>query len=502
MSTNKASGMLKWIVIAVAAVAIFTGVTMFRSKGEKPADTATDTPRLTPEEMKTLGVEGDTSKDIVATLVGQVKAMRTDMHTLQGSNEDLQKENRRLRAREQDIDQRIQSGLHDQSEKVREDQDKLSKAANDAKSMMERFKTEVSNYKKSDSKDMPVGLGLDGADGKAFAGNGTSTRSDDGVTWIDPSDQRGGADDKSGKTANGKSGSGYSFPTSFGSGVDSTQAKLADATQKVAPGSEKKKVRPVYTLPQNSTLMGSVAMTALVGRVPIDGTVNDPYPFKVLIGPDNLTANGIDLPDVAGAVVSGSATGDWTLSCVRGQVRSITFVFNDGRIRTLPAPEDASKSKGNDSSQSKNSDLDQVQGGLGWISDQYGIPCIAGDRKSNAKQYIGTQSLITAAGAGAATIFGNSDSSGSSSSIFSASSGAVSGSTTTGNQAVQQILTSGVSDISNWVNKLYGQAFAAVYVQPGAKVSIHLDKELQIDYELKGRKVKYGTGASNVSTLD
>ena len=41
-------------------------------------------------------------------------------------------------------------------------------------------------------------------------------------------------------------------------------------------------------------------MTALLGRVPIDGKVTDPYPFKVLIGKDNLTANGIQLPDVEG----------------------------------------------------------------------------------------------------------------------------------------------------------------------------------------------------------
>lgn len=59
-------------------------------------------------------------------------------------------------------------------------------------------------------------------------------------------------------------------------------------------------------------------MTALLGRVPVNGTVTDPYPFKVLIGKDNLTANGIELPDVEGAVVSGTASGDWTLSCVRG----------------------------------------------------------------------------------------------------------------------------------------------------------------------------------------
>lgn len=41
-------------------------------------------------------------------------------------------------------------------------------------------------------------------------------------------------------------------------------------------------------------------MTALLGRIPIDGKVTDPYPFKVMIGKDNLTANGIELPDVQG----------------------------------------------------------------------------------------------------------------------------------------------------------------------------------------------------------
>ncbi|EGH18019.1 hypothetical protein Pgy4_34231, partial [Pseudomonas savastanoi pv. glycinea str. race 4] len=106
---------------------------------------------------------------------------------------------------------------------------------------------------------------------------------------------------------------------------------------------------------QNSTLMGSVAMSALIGRVPVDGTVNDPYPFKVLIGPDNLTANGIDLPDVAGAVASGTASGDWTLSCVRGQIKSLTFVFNDGTVRTLPAPAQGGNQQNNNQNNQNNS---------------------------------------------------------------------------------------------------------------------------------------------------
>ena len=150
---------------------------------------------------------------------------------------------------------------------------------------------------------------------------------------------------------------------------------------------------PVYTVPSNSTLMGSIAMTALIGRVPIDGTVNDPYPFKVLIGPDNLTANGIDIPDVAGAVVSGTASGDWTLSCVRGQIRSVTFVFNDGTIRTVPEDGNRNRSSGSQG----NSANSTTQGGLGWISDPYGIPCVSGERRSNAQQYLGSQALITAA---------------------------------------------------------------------------------------------------------
>lgn len=123
--------------------------------------------------------------------------------------------------------------------------------------------------------------------------------------------------------------------------------------------------------------MGSIAMTALIGRVPIDGSVNDPYPFKVLIGPDNLTANGIDIPDVASAVVSGTASGDWTLSCVRGQIRSVTFAFHDGTIRTEPEDGGRNSNRQQDSGSGNSS----TQDGLGWISDPYGIPCVSGERR-------------------------------------------------------------------------------------------------------------------------
>ena len=111
--------------------------------------------------------------------------------------------------------------------------------------------------------------------------------------------------------------------------------------------------------------MGSVAMTALIGRACRSTDGEQSYPSKVLVGPDNLTANGIGIPDVAGAVFSGTASGDWTLSCVRGQVRSITFVFTTGP--SAPIPEDREGNQQNN----------QQRDGLGWISDRTASPASA-----------------------------------------------------------------------------------------------------------------------------
>ncbi|MQT50276.1 TIGR03752 family integrating conjugative element protein, partial [Pseudomonas helleri] len=219
--------------------------------------------------------------------------------------------------------------------------------------------------------------------------------------------------------------------------LEATRETVVEAGSKAAGVST---ATPVYTVPTNATLMGSIAMTALIGRVPVDGTVNDPYPFKVLIGPDNLTANGIDLPEVAGAVVSGTASGDWTLSCVRGQVRSVTFVFHDGTIRTVP--EEGERS---DNRQQNNKGGNTTQEGLGWISDPYGIPCVSGERRSNAQQYLGSQALITAAGAGIASLIKSDNDS---VAVVANNNGSMGTVGITGNEAVGRILAGGVQDMS------------------------------------------------------
>lgn len=464
----RSNGLLKWLVLPVAVLVLFAGIRLFSGSGSQPGTTTDADPQLTAEEMQALGIEGDTPRDTVATLVAQVRQLRTELQTALNDNKTQRAENERLRQREGAIDQRISTALESERATLRRDQQQLASERQQTEGLLADLQRRLDSIGAAGHADLPVGLGLQDGDGDGLG--------ETGIRWIEPDDAR---------QTEGRNG-GLSFPSSFGPAqktLETTVGQVADAGARAAGVST---ARAVYTVPTNSTLMGSVAMTALIGRVPIDGTVNDPFPFKVLVGPDNLTANGIDIPDVAGAVFSGTASGDWTLSCVRGQVRSITFVFHDGTVRTIP--EDSER----------NSQQSNQQDGLGWISDPYGIPCVSGVRRSNAQQYLGTQALITAAGAGVASLI-DSDSGQMSYVGADGSVGTVGIST---NEAVGRILAGGVQDMSQWVNRLYGQAFAAVYVQPGARVAVHLEKPLHIDYDPEGRRVDHRAGESHALELD
>ncbi|MGK8436772.1 TIGR03752 family integrating conjugative element protein [Ectopseudomonas hydrolytica] len=462
------NGLLKWLMIPMALLLVFVGIKLFSGGGEAPAPQQADS-RLTSEEAKALGIEGDTPRDTVATLVAQVRQLRTELQTALSDNKTQREENERLRQRESAIDRHIQSTLDTERTQLRQDREQVATERQRTQGLLQELQQRLDGISggNDDHADLPVGLGLEAADGA------------EALRWVEPDDRR--DDGKQRGTGN------LTFPTSFGPAQRTleTQAKAAvDAGRRAVGASETK---AVYTVPTNSTLMGSVAMTALIGRVPVDGTVTDPFPFKILIGPDNLTANGIDIPDVAGAVVSGSVSGDWTLSCVRGQIQSITFVFHDGTIRTLP--EDR---KGGGSRQQRNNS-DTTQNGLGWISDPYGIPCVSGERRSNAQQYLGSQALITAAGAGVASLI---EADGGSQISYMNSDGSIGSVGIGANEAMGRILAGGVQDMSQWVNKLYGQAFAAVYVKPGAKVAVHLEEPLAIDYDPAGRRVDHRLGGS------
>lgn len=482
----KSNRLLKWLVLPLVVLVLFGGARLFSGRGSD-SDTPSSEPRLTPDEMKALGIEGDTPRDTVATLVGQVKQLRTELQDALNDNKQQQAETGRLRAREAAVEQRIQNAFDAERQRLQDERTALESEKDQTADILQGLQQRIDSLSRGEGKqtDLPVGLGLENGDGNSFS---------NGMRWIEPGDAR-PAEDVSGRVAGGNVST---FPTSFGPAQTSLEQPGETIRHRDHDQEKTTRLRPVYTLPSNSTLMGSIAMTALIGRVPVDGTVNDPFPFKVLIGPDNLTANGIDLPEVAGAVVSGTASGDWTLSCVRGNIRSMTFIFRDGTVRTVPGTGRNDRDE-DDSGNTQGASGVTTDGSLGWISDPYGIPCVSGERRSNAQQYLGTQALITAAGAGAASLIKSDNGN---VAMVAGNNGQLGTVGISGNEAMGRILAGGVQEMSQWVNKLYGQAFAAVYVRPGAKVAVHLERPVNIDYDPEGRRINYRTGGSNAADLD
>ncbi|AHG20644.1 bacterial conjugation TrbI-like family protein [Chania multitudinisentens RB-25] len=493
----KSNTLLKVLVPMALFIAITIGVKSCGS-GSAPATSAPKSNTvadLTQEELQILGIEGDTPEDTLRTLVGRLKVIQDKQNSLESNNVALAEENANLKRSGENVDNRIRDAVNAAKQEEDQARQKLQAEQQRLATLIESLKGTGGTGGTAGASpsvgaagqgDLPIGLGLEGGDSTAGTVSG-------GVMWIEPQDAV--QLDRNGKPIVGAAATGtaagtgsFQFPSSFTSLDDneiSRQKAELDQAAKNQQGIEE--ATPVYTLPENATLVGSRGMTALLGRVPIDGKVTDPYPFKVLIGKENLTANGIELPDVEGAIVSGTATGDWVLSCVRGEVHSITFVFTDGTVRTVPSP-----AKSSDGSNGKTN-----AGSIGWLSDENGVPCLSGERKSNASTYLPTLFALSGAGA-AADAMANSQTTTS-----------VDGTTVTstltgsaGQAALGKALSGGTNELAAWVKARYGQMFDAVYVPPGAKVAVHITRQIPIDYEEQGRKVRYDVDMRQQYGLD
>lgn len=316
--------------------------------------------------------------------------------------------------------------------------------------------------------ELPVGLGLSG---------GAPVETDaNGYRWTTALDA----------PAQGKPGAGRRLKTSA-PGPAAVASAPAGTAQKPPP-------KPYYTVPANATLVGSTAMTALVGRIPVKGRVRDPWPFKVITGKENLAANGLTVPHVDGMVWSGTAVGDWTLGCVAGRLTSVTFVFDDGTIQTVEskpggqrvgaalAPQDARH--------------------LGWISDPYGNPCVNGKRITNAPAWLAQRTALAALeAAGEAAAAG--ETTRTVSPLFGSSTATVTGDL--GTFIAGRSVSGGAEEVKKWIDERMGQSFDAVFRPAGAEVAIHIDQEIPIDYHLDGRRLSHvegWEGAGRAARLD
>ncbi|OTA16790.1 integrating conjugative element protein [Xenorhabdus vietnamensis] len=453
----KSNALVKILVPIVLLIGGFIGIKSCRStEGAAPSTTANNVlATLSPEELQALGVGGDTPEDTLRTLIGALNKVRAEQKRLGQQNADILKENDQLKNQNHDVAGQIDAAV---AAIRQEDEQRQRELQDDQRGLLAQIDllTERLNSTPLPAQDnqMPLGLGLTSSQ---YAAN--PVRGQDELIWVTPADEK-----SSDMQAMGNGKTTAQFSTSFLS-EQPTTGQNTPQNSSLKEENEK----PVYTLSENATLVGSQAMTALLGRVPVNGTVTDPYPFKILIGKDNLTANGIELPEVEGAVISGSASGDWTLSCVRGQVNSITFVFQDGTVRTLPG-------------------TGQNPQGIGWLSDENGIPCISGERKSNASTYLPTLfalSAMNSAGDALNESQRTAQTNGAGG-IMSALTG------NAGQSALGKAMAGGMNDITEWLKQRYSQTFDAVYVPPGARLVVHITQPLAIDYETTGRKVRYG----------
>jgi integrating conjugative element protein (TIGR03752 family) len=251
---------------------------------------------------------------------------------------------------------------------------------------------------------------------------------------------------------------------------------------------------PYYTIPAGSDFGRVTLLSALIGEVPSEGKLMQPlFPFSAVIHRgDLMAANGVPLSDeLAGMKISGYAIGVGSfldnISCVRAYVTSALFVFEDGHFVTA----------GNEEMQHSTELLNNES--LGYLTTEYGNPCIQGKYITNAPQVM--RAFMAAGGiqgAGAAisdwqmSYLGDS-----SNGIMKNPTGSLA------HYAAGGALNQSTMKVSDWIEKRLQGSFDLVYVPaslPNAAgkgfhpntVNLHITKTIPLDKENNGRMLDYG----------
>ena len=231
---------------------------------------------------------------------------------------------------------------------------------------------------------------------------------------------------------------------------------------------EDTKLIPRFTIPSNS-IFSTVNTTALLGRIPTGGEVQDAFRFSLKIKDIGFFANNHKHSLLSGIVLSGTATGDLLLSCVRASIDSITYIFDDGTI-------------------SQNNDAD-----VATITDRFGYPCIKGTLVTNAPVTIGAAALLSGLSSAAQAVANSertvsTDSSGNSNSQITGDSEKF---------GIYSAISGVMNNTHEWVNERAKSSFDVIVASAGQDIQLFFNKQVSIDYNPVGRKLIHKNFNSN-----
>lgn len=454
MAETRTNPVLKWValgVLVLGGVLVFKGGSKDQSVDELAQDAALQ------RELAAMNIDADSPKETIRTLVAHVKSQEEQTKKVVELNEQLMRENQQTDKKvEEQVKVRVSQLQQDLENKSSRLLAGVTGRMNELANMVKTQAVQAPDTNMSGLKNqgyIPVGLGFD-----EFGGN------DQG--WILPLD----------------------LPKADEQGVihlpdnPSTNDLFDDMNNPVRQAVIEVKKIAWYTVPENSTLMGATSMTGMIGRIPVNGRITEPYPFKIIVSSYNLATNGHHIPGLNGMIFSGVATGDLMLSCISAKLYSVTYTFDDGTV--LTQREEGNNQSGGSGGAGQAS---AQRRGLGWLSDEWGNPCIKGELITNAPTFLATMFGLSAAEGYARATADNETTS------VVTTSGAVVNSTdgSPGKRAAGEAVAEGMSGIKEWLIARQQDSFDAIFVPSGTKVAVHIDTQLEIDYDPKGRKLAY-----------
>lgn len=241
----------------------------------------------------------------------------------------------------------------------------------------------------------------------------------------------------------------------------------------------KPKKIPYGTLHRDSMVLNVTNLNSLFGRIPRKQSTYEPYEFTLMLSGETLMANGFSFPEIRNATVSGYAVGDRSMTCVRGFITNFTFIFSDGRI-----------------AQQSSSDKKP----LAEIGDAWGNPCVRGELVDDIEKHVAAQGII-----GGLSKYGEVLNQQQQSTVSNGNQSSTILSGDASKQALGAIGSGGLDTTAAILAERYESYYEGVYVPQGQKLSLRLKENIEIDYDLEGRKVNYANSHSTsnlASTFD